>query len=303
VATLEATIEQAPPAGARAGTGSGSTRGRSTLRSRAVQAALWVLILIGIVFMVTPGLWMVLSSFKTRAEIVAVPMQLLPRHLMWDNFREAIDATKFVRVLGNSILITFSVTVINVLTCAWGGYTFGKLRWPGRDAVFLALLSTMMIPLFLTVIPRYVIASSLHLLNTYLGMIIPFATSMFGIFLTKQFMMTIPDELLDAAKVDGASALTIFWQIVLPLCRPILAVLAIFTFNWNWDDLLWGTLILTDRNMWTLPVAIANLRIQAGELVELQMAGSTLAVVPVLLVFAVLQRHIVRAMTISGLKA
>jgi multiple sugar transport system permease protein len=120
--------------------------------------------------------------------------------------------------------------------------------------------------------------------------------------MTKQYLLTLPDELLDAAKVDGASAWSIFWRIIVPLARPIMAVLAIFVFDWNWDDLLWASLIMTDRNMWTLPVAIANLRLQAGDLVELQMAGSTLAVVPVLVVFAFLQQHIVKGIALSGLK-
>jgi multiple sugar transport system permease protein len=245
---------------------------------------------------------MVLSSFKTRAEIVAVPIRLLPERWLWDNYVQAFDATKFPRVFGNSLIVVVSVTVIHVLTCTWGGYTFGKLRWPGRDKVFLLLLSTMMVPLFLTIIPRYVITSKLGLLNSYPGMVVPVMTGAFGIFMTKQYLLTIPDELLDAAKVDGASAWSIFWRIVVPLARPIMAVLAIFVFDWNWDDLLWASLIMTDRNMWTLPVAIANLRLQAGDLVELQMAGSTLAVIPVLLVFALLQQHIVKGIALSGLK-
>lgn len=277
-------------------------RRRALARHVAGQSVLWAFVLAGLVLMVLPGAWMVLSSFKTRAEIVEVPLRIFPHDWLWSNFAQAVDATRFTRVFGNSLIVTTSITVINMGTCTWGGYTFSKLRWPGRDRMFLLLLSTMMIPLFLTLIPRYVLVSKLHLLNSYAGMIIPFATSAFGIFLTKQFMLGIPDELLDAARVDGASAFIIYWRIILPLCRPIIAVLAIFVFQWNWDDLLWATLIMTDRNMWTLAVAIANLRVQAGNLVELQMAGSTLAVLPVLIVFALLQRHIVRAVTISGLK-
>jgi multiple sugar transport system permease protein len=245
---------------------------------------------------------MVLSSFKTRAEIVAVPIRLLPERWLWDNYVQAYAATKFPRVFGNSLIVVVSVTVMHVLTCTWGGYTFGKLRWPGRDKVFLLLLSTMMVPLFLTIIPRYVITARLGMLNSYPGMVVPVMTGAFGIFMTKQYLLTIPDELLDAAKVDGASAWAIFWRIIVPLARPIMAVLAIFVFDWNWDDLLWASLIMTDRNMWTLPVAIANLRLQSGVLVELQMAGSTLAVVPVLIVFAFLQQHIVRGIALSGLK-
>lgn len=275
---------------------------RALKRYLVAQIALWTFILLGLIFMVVPGVWMVLSSFKTRAEIVAVPLRLLPEALLWENYEKAIEWTKFPRVFTNSLVVTVAITIINVFTCTWGGYTFGKLRWPGRDKVFLILLSTMMIPGFLTVIPRYIIVSKLGMLNSYPGMIVPFMAGAFGIFLTKQFMLGIPDELVDAAKVDGAPAFGIYWRIILPLCKPIIAVLAIFVFDWAWDDLLWGILILTDRNMWTLPVAIANLRLQAGNLIELQMAGSTLAIVPVLVVFALLQQHIIRGVALSGLK-
>jgi multiple sugar transport system permease protein len=266
------------------------------------QAALWAFILAGLLFMVVPGVWMVLSSFKTRAEITAVPLALLPETFRWDNYARAIDQMKFTRVFTNSLIVTTAVTLINLLTATWGGYTFGKLRWPGRDKVFLLLLTTLMIPGFLTIIPRYVLVSKLGMVNTYWGMVVPFMMGVFGIFLTKQYMLSIPDELVDAAKVDGCSALGIYWRIIVPLCKPIIAVLGIFVFEWSWDDLLWGILILTDRTMWTLPVAIANLRLQAGNLFELQMAGSTMSVVPVLIVFVFLQRHIIRGVALSGLK-
>lgn len=266
------------------------------------QAGLWAFILLGLVIMVVPGVWMVLSSFKTRAEITAVPLTLLPEAWRLENYERALDQMRFGRVFTNSLIITISVTIISVATSVWGGYTFGKLRWPGRDKVFLILLSTMMIPGFLTLIPRYVLTSKLGMINTYQGMIVPFMLSVFGIFLTKQFLLGIPDELVDAAKIDGASALGIFWWIIVPLCKPIMAVLAIFTFEYVWDDLLWGILILTQRDMWTLPVAIAGLRHQFGTFVELQMAGATMAVMPVLLVFIVLQKYIIRGVALSGLK-
>lgn len=266
------------------------------------QFFLWLIILLGLLVMVMPGIWMVMASFKTRAEIQAIPMQLLPEMFRIENYQKAIEFTNFWRVFANSLIITVSITLANIFTCTWGGYTFGKLRWPGRDSVFLLILATMMIPGFLTLIPRYVLVSKLGLLNSYGGMIIPSLMGSFGIFLTKQFMMSIPDELSDAATVDGCSALGIYWRIILPLSKPIMAVLAIFIFEWSWDDLLWGIMVLTNQQMWTIPIAIANLRAEAGNFYELQMAGSTLAVFPVILVFVVLQRHIVRGVALSGLK-
>jgi len=266
------------------------------------QLFLWTIILAGLIFMITPGIWMILASFKTQSEISAIPLRFFPEVWRVSNYPEAAAAMKFWAVFRNSLLITGAITVANVFTCTWGGYTFGKLRWPGRDVVFMLLLSTMMIPGFLTLIPRYVLVAKMGLLNSYGGMIIPFLTGTFGIFLTKQFMLGIPDELIDAATVDGSSAFGIYWRIILPLSKPIIAVLSIFVFDWAWDDLLWGIMILTDREMWTLPIAIANLRIQQSNQYELQMAGSTVAIIPVILLFLVLQRHIVQGVALSGLK-
>ncbi len=266
------------------------------------QLFLWTIILAGLIFMITPGIWMILASFKTQSEISAIPLRFFPEVWRVSNYPEAAAAMKFWAVFRNSLLITGAITVANVFTCTWGGYTFGKLRWPGRDVVFMLLLSTMMIPGFLTLIPRYVLVAKMGLLNSYGGMIIPFLTGTFGIFLTKQFMLGIPDELIDAATVDGSSSFGIYWRIILPLSKPIIAVLSIFVFDWAWDDLLWGIMILTDREMWTLPIAIANLRIQQSNQYELQMAGSTVAIIPVILLFLVLQRHIVQGVALSGLK-
>jgi multiple sugar transport system permease protein len=263
---------------------------------------MWFFIVVGLFIMVIPGVWMVLASFKTRAEIMEVPMRLLPNEFMLKNYTDAIKYTFFPRTLLNSLIVTIAVTLANIFTCTWGGYTFSKLRWPGRDTVFLILLATMMIPGFLTVIPRYILVAKLGMLNSYAGMIVPFLTGAFGIFLTKQYMMSVPDELMDAARVDGCNPFDIYWRIVLPMCTPIMSVLAIFVFNWIWDDLLWGTMVLTSPVSWTIPVALANLQAQGQNFYELQMAGATLAVIPVLIVFIVFQKNIVQGVALSGIK-
>ncbi len=277
-------------------------RRRTTARHVLGQTLLWSFIGFGIFLTVLPAVWMLMSSFKNMAEISAVPMTLLPDHLRIENYQKAIQLTRFPRVFTNSLIVTISITVANVFLCTWGGYTFSKLRWPGRDTVFLLILATMMIPSFLTLVPRYVLTAKLGMLNSYAGMIVPFMTGPFGIFLTKQYMLSIPGELTDAAMVDGASAFDIYWRIILPLCKPIVAVLAIFVFNWSWDDLLWGVMILTNRNNWTLPLAIADLRTQGLDQYDLQMAGSALAVIPVIIVFILLQKYIVQGVALSGIK-
>ena len=263
---------------------------------------LWAFVIAGMIFMLLPGVWMILSSFKTVLEITAVPLRLLPERFLWQNYAKAMEYTQFPRALLNSLIVTSAITVANVLTGTWGGYTFGKLRWPGRDTVFMVLLSTLMVPAFLTVIPRYLLVNWMGMINTYSGMVVPFLTGTFGIFLTKQYMLSIPDELVDAARVDGCSALGIYWYIILPMCRPIIAVLTITTFNQFWDALLWGLMILTKHDMFTIPVALSYLKDETDWMVELQMAGGTLAVVPVLIVFIIFQKQIIQGVALSGLK-
>lgn len=271
-------------------------------RFRLPRIVLWTILFLGTAFTVTPGVWMVLSSLKTRAEITAMPMHFFPEVPMWGNYVQAIQWTMFYRVFSNSLIITGTITLVNIISCTWGGYTFGKLRWPGRDVVFILVLSTLMIPGFLTLIPRYVIVSKIGMLDSFGGMILPFLTGPFGIFLTKQYLLGIHDELIDSAKVDGASALDIYWHLIFPLCKPVLSVIAIIVFTWSWDDLLWAVLILHDRYLWTLAVAIANLRLQSSDQYELQMAGSTLAAIPVIVVFLFFQKHIIQGVAFSGMK-
>lgn len=275
---------------------------RRILRRLLTETVLWAFIIAGMIFMLLPGIWMILSSFKTLTEISQVPLRLLPERLLWQNYAKAIEFTQFPRVLLNSLIVTSAITVANVVTGTWGGYTFGKLRWPGRDTVFVFLLSTLMIPAFLTVIPRYLLVNWMDMINTYSGMVVPFLIGTFGIFLTKQYMLSIPDELVDAATVDGCSALGIYWYIILPMCRPIIAVLTIITFNQFWDALLWGLMILTEHDMFIIPVALSYLKDETDFLVHLQMAGGTLAVVPVLIVFIIFQKQIIQGVALSGLK-
>lgn len=267
-----------------------------------IRAFLWSLIILWLLLTLTPALWMVFSSFKTLAEIRAVPISFFPQTLILDNYIKVIEYINFPRVLMNSVIITVGITLANILTCTWGGYVFGKLRWRARETVFLVLLGASMIPDFLILIPRYIITVKLGLLNTYAGAIIPFITGIFGIFLAKQFMLTIPDELIDAAVVDGCSSWDVYWKIILPLCKPLIAILVIFMFQWSWDNLIWPSIILTDKSMYTLALAIAYLRTGLEHLYNQQMAGSTLAIIPVLIVFLIFQKHITEGAHLSGLK-
>ena len=261
-----------------------------------------MLILAGMVSMVFPAIWMICSSFKTLSEITAVPLRLLPQRLEWGNYLHALETTMGPRAFVNSIIVTGIVTGSSVATSLWGGFTFAKLRWRGRDKMFLVVLATLMVPGFLMIIPRYVIVSKLDLINTYGGVVLPYLITVFGVFMAKQFMLSIPDELMDAATVDGCSTWCSFWRIIVPLCKPIASVLAILTFNSFWDELLWGVMVLTTREMATVPVAIAYLKSQDYSFPEVQMAAGTLSILPVLIFFVVFQRYIIQGISLSGIK-
>jgi len=267
------------------------------------QAALWAFILAGLLFMVVPGVWMVLSSFKTRAEITAVPLALLPETFRWDNYARAIDQMKFTRVFTNSLIVTTAVTLINLLTATWGGYTFGKLRWPGRDKVFLLLLTTLMIPGVVTFVPLFILTTNIGLTDTLPGMFLPFLAGPFGVFLMRQFISGLPDELIQAARVDGAGELRIFRSVVMPMCGPAAATLGILTFLTSWNNFLWPLVVAQDEEKYTLPVALALYSVgQNATKYGLLLAGAVVVVIPVVAIFLVLQRHIMQGIAMTGIK-
>lgn len=255
-------------------------------------------------FVALPFLWMTLGSFKTQAEIVRIPITFLPERWMFDNFYEVITLINVTRLFLNSTLIAVTTTVGALITSAMAGYAFAKLRFRGREATFMLIFITMIIPYFLTLIPSYVIVYRLRLINTYWAAIIPGLANSFGVFMMRQFMMSIPNDLLDAAKIDGYSEFRIFWEIVLPLTKPALASLSIFVFMWSWQDFLWPMLIFSNKDMMTLQVGINYLQaVRAGVLnYQYAMAGSTIAIVPVLLVFLFMQNQIIKGVTITGMK-
>jgi multiple sugar transport system permease protein len=266
------------------------------------QTFIWFFIGIGLVIMVIPALWMILSSFKSLAEVQSIPMTLIPSEWIWENYVKAWTVTRMERAFINSTLLATTVTLIILLTSTWGGYVFSKMEWPGRDKVLYLLLATMMIPGFLTLIPRFVIVIKAGLVNSYAGIIIPALVSTFGIFMTRQFMLGIPKDLTDAGIVDGCNVFQVYWHIILPLCKPVIAVLAIFTFDGNWNSLLWPLMVLTKRDLWTIPVTLAGLKTQEMFQYHIQMAGASIAIIPVIILFLILQRHIIQGVALSGVK-
>lgn len=258
---------------------------------------------VGIIVTLSPLVWMVRSSLVKPYEVVTIPIRFFPGEIMWSNYKDVLAFAPMGRSLLNSLIVATAVTISVLFTASAGGFAFGKLRFPGRDTIFLIILSTLMIPFFLLSIPLFVIIGQrLGLLNTYLGLIVPFLATAFGIFLMRQFILGIPGQLIDAARLDGCSYFRIYWSIVLPLSKPALSALAIFTFMGNWDSFLWPLLIVHKSEMYTLPMAVNMLRSMGVTSVQLQMAGCTIAVIPMIIIFFILQRQFVGGITLTGLK-
>lgn len=249
-----------------------------------------------------PLYWMILAAVSPPADTAMFPPRWLPSHLSADNFRWLFGHVAVARWFTNSLFVAVTVTAGSLLVNSMAGYAFAKLRFPGRESLFWLLLSMMMVPEIVTLIPLYVVADDLWLSDTYVILIVPFLASVWGIFLMKQFIQTLPSALLDSARVDGASELRIYWSIVLPLARPVLGALAIFTFVGQWNSLLWWLLFTSSAQMRNVQVGLAGIRFQYATEYGPLMAGALLAALPILVVFFAFQRYFVRGLTIGALK-
>jgi multiple sugar transport system permease protein len=275
------------------------------LRSRDVVARLVLhgLLGLGLVVMVGPFLWMFLSSFKTEQEIRQVPMTWLPENFSFFNYGDMFGRLDFPTYFTNSVIVAVVTTVGNLLFCSAAGYALAKLPFPGKRLLFGTVLGTIMVPSIVTIVPLFVLTSNLGLANTLSGLILPFLAQAFGVFLMRQFIFSIPNDLLEAARIDGASEFRIYWQIVLPPCKPALATLGILTFLASWNNFLWPLVSATTEDKYTLPVALALYAIGQNRTdYDLLLAGAVVLVLPVLFVFVLLQRHFVRGIATTGLK-
>lgn len=254
------------------------------------------------VLSLAPLLWMLSVSFMQTGEASHFPPPLLPTHATLDNYRELFVRAGMGRFLFNSFLISSCVMVLSVLFNTLAGYAFAKLRFKGRDRTFQALLAALVIPGQVAMMPLFLLLKQLGLVNTYMGAIVPGMAAIFGIFLVRQYARSIPDELLEAARIDGAGEWRIFFQIVLPALKPILVTLAIFSFLGAWNDFMWPLIILSDDSLQTLPVALASLSREHVMDYELMMAGSVVTILPVLLLFLVLQRYYIQGLLLGSVK-
>ncbi len=269
------------------------------------RAAVWLLhatLVLGAVAAMLPMAWMVLASLMPTGEASTYPPRLLPSSVTFAHYGDLFTRLSLGRYMLNSALISFAVTAVSLVINSMAGYAFAKLRFRGREKAFRAMVTGLIIPVQVSMLPLFLLMKQLGLVNTYWGVIIPSLASIFGIFLIRQYAVSVPDELLDAARIDGAGELRIYTSIVVPVIRPILATLAIWTFLTTWNDFMWPLVVLSDQSKYTLPVALASLVGEHVQDTELMMAGSVLTVFPVLLVFLVLQRYYIEGVMLGSVK-
>ena len=259
-------------------------------------------LLIGGLITLFPLLWMLSASLMTPGEATMYPPHLMPRAATLNEYRQLFVRLSVGRAFLSSTVIAALVTLFSLLFNSMAGYAFAKLRFGGRDRLFGLLLAGLVIPAQVGMLPLFLMMRALHLVNSYWGVIVPSLASVFGVFLIRQFMLSVPQELLEAARIDGAGELRIYGSVVMPLARPILATLAIFTFMTTWNDFMWPLIVLTDQSRYTLPVSIASLVGEHAQDVELMMAGSVVTVLPVLALFLALQRYYIAGLMVGSVK-
>jgi multiple sugar transport system permease protein len=256
-----------------------------------IEGLAYLFLIVSGVIMLLPLFWMIVGGFKAEWEVTAVPAVWLPSEWRWDNYVYVLTQSLIGTGYKNSLILVTIVTVIQVVTSVVGGYVFAKLRFPGRDVLFIGVISTLMLPGFLIQIPLFVMMAKLEWLNTYQAMIV-----------MRQFMTGLPSEYIDSARMDGASETSVIWRIVFPLVKEPAAALAIFVFIQHWNELFWPLLVLRQRDMFTLPLALFALNGDYNTVFSLILAGATLAIIPVVIIYCVLQEHIIRGVTLTGLK-
>ncbi|MBX3010035.1 MAG: carbohydrate ABC transporter permease [Caldilineaceae bacterium] len=250
-----------------------------------------------------PFLWMIRTSFLKETDAPKFPPIWIPDYFSLDNYIGTLTLQPFALYLGNSLLIALTAVVTQLLTASLGAYAFARLRFPGRDKLFLLYLGTMLIPGQVTMIPSYVLISRFGWIDSYMGLIVPGMFNVFITFLLRQFFLSIPMELEDAAKIDGASYLRIYATIIMPLAKPALATAAIFIFTGSWGSFLWPLLLIRTRELRTVPLGLAAMQLEQGHTnIPQLMAGSTMAIVPIILIFLLLQRYYIEGITLTGVK-
>ncbi|MBE3578616.1 MAG: carbohydrate ABC transporter permease [Caldanaerobacter subterraneus] len=272
------------------------------VRKNIPKIMIYTLLILVASFFLIPVLWVVLSSVKPPVELYKWPPSLFPKTITIVNFETAFRKGNFGLYFYNSAVVTIVSTLITLVINTMAGYALAKYRFYGRDFILIAFLATLMIPLEIIMIPIFVVIKSLGMINTLWGIIIPPAATPTGVFLIRQYLLGVPDELIEAARIDGASEWRLFWTIIVPLAKPVISVLAIFSFMWRWNDFLWPLIVISDPKKYTIQLAISNFMGEYNVDWPSLLAMSVIAMIPVLIVFLIFQKQLVKGIVTTGLK-
>jgi multiple sugar transport system permease protein len=259
-------------------------------------------LILGAIATIIPLAWMMSASLMPQGEATSFPPRLIPSRVTFDHYQHLFTSLNLGRAFLNSLIVAIVGTLLSLLFNSMAGYAYAKLRFRGRDRLFTMMVAALGIPAQVAMLPLFLLLKSMGLINTWVGVLIPYMAGIYGVFLVRQFMVSIPDDLLAAARIDGASEWRIYWSIILPVARPVLATLAIFSFMSAWNDFMWPLIILTDDEKYTMPVAVANLSGEHFPDLELMMASAVLTVIPVLALFFVLQKQYIAGMMAGSVK-
>ena len=271
-------------------------------RNAISSKVIYFLLAIGAFISLFPFYWMLISSFKPQGDMFKFPPDLFPQPFTLDNYVELLTQSDFLRNLANSLFVAICFTVLSVFLCSLCGYTFAKLRFPGRGFLFGIVIATMSLPFEVTLVPLFKLMTNIHWVNTYLAVIVPFAATAWGVFLMRQAMLDIPDELLDAARIDGATEFQIYSRVVVPVMKPALGAIAILQFLASWNDYIWPLIALMENKMMTVPVALALFKSGYFANYGSITAGAFLSSLPIIIVFFALQKFFVRGALFGSVK-
>ena len=263
---------------------------------------LHLILIIGAVIMIFPFLWGISTSLKDMREVLANPFRLIPKEVTVINYKNVVRSIPIIRFFINSMIVSLTITASQLITCSLSAYAFARLKFPFREPLFYILLGTMMIPQHVIMIPVYIILNFFRLIDTYAAMIIPFLSSAFGTFLLRQYFMTVPKELEEASTLDGCGHLCFLIKIMLPVAKPILATLAIFSFMWSWNNYMWPLIVTNRIEIRTLQYGLAMFKEEGGINWGQLMAGTTISTIPLLIIFLIAQKQFIRGITLTGLK-
>lgn len=266
------------------------------------KSLIYILLIIGALFILVPFIWMISTSLKPSNEVLIIPPKFIPSKIMWENYKTAWEAAPFKTYFKNSIIVTVSVTIGELITTILAAFAFSKIKFKGRDLIFTLLIATMMVPGEVLTIPNFVTLSKLGWIDSYKALIIPWCASVYAIYLLKQHFMSIPDELYNAAKIDGCTDFKFLWTIMVPLARPAIMTLIILKVISSWNSFFWPLIVTNSQDMRTLPLALSAFTNEFGTDYNVLMAATNIIVFPVMIFYIILQKHIISGVSKQGIK-